>query len=222
MMQNLLNFDNLNIYQMTLFIIGCVFWLLTYLIYIKNIRSKQFVEIPLIVVCLNIAWEFIWSFVFGKSVGDYIGNALQFGYSLWFFFDCFIFWGILKYGYKQFQNPFFRENAKMIAILTTLFGLVFFYTFNISGYDTEIGTISAYLDNIMISALYILLFINQSDKSLFSKHVAWYKMLGTGLISAALVWHWIDNYFLMFITSVVLILDIYYIYIVYRKKGSSI
>jgi hypothetical protein len=203
---------------MGLFIIGCVFWLLTYIIYIKNIFVHKFVEIPLIVVCLNIAWEFIWSFVFGSSVGDYLGKAIQIGYSLWFFFDCVIFYGILRYGYKQFQTEFFIENAKAIAIMTAIFGLIFFYTFNLAGYDTEIGTISAYLDNIMISSLYIFLFINHKEKALFSYQVAWYKMLGTGLISVALVWHWNDNYFLMFITTVVLLLDIYYIYIVHKSR----
>ncbi|MBS4001696.1 MAG: hypothetical protein KGZ71_14560 [Desulfobulbaceae bacterium] len=221
-MDNLLNLQNLNLSQMILFIIGCIFWLLTYIIYIKNIKSKQFVEIPLIVVSLNIAWEFIWSFPFGSSVGDYMGTSIQIGYSLWFFFDCFIFWGILKYGYKQFQNQFFRDNSKIIAIITVIFGLIFFYTFKNAGYDTEIGTISAYLDNIMISALYIFLFVNQDDKSLFSIQVAWYKMLGTGLISVALVWHWNENYFLMFITTVVLLLDIYYLFIVHKSRKSPI
>lgn len=221
-MDNLLNLQNLNLSQMILFIIGCIFWLLTYIIYIKNIKSKQFVEIPLIVVSLNIAWEFIWSFPFGSSVGNYMGTSIQIGYSLWFFFDCFIFWGILKYGYKQFQNPFFRDNSKIIAIITVIFGLIFFYTFKNAGYDTEIGTISAYLDNIMISALYIFLFVNQDDKSLFSIQVAWYKMLGTGLISVALVWHWNENYFLMFITTVVLLLDIYYLFIVHKSRKSPI
>ncbi|MBX3042157.1 MAG: hypothetical protein KIT33_15870 [Candidatus Kapabacteria bacterium] len=221
-MSDLLNLENLNTFQMTLFIIGCIFWLLTYIIYIKNIRTKKFVEIPLIVVSLNIAWEFIWSFPFGSSVGNYMGSAIQIGYGLWFVLDCFIFWGILKYGYKQFNNPFFQKNYKIMAILTVIFGLIFFYTFNISGYDTEIGTISAYLDNLLISGLYIFLFVNQSDKSLFSYQVAWYKMLGTGLISVALVLHWSENYFLMFVTSVVLLLDIYYIYIVSRSHRKEL
>lgn len=205
---------------MTLFIIGCVFWLFTYLTYINHIRKKKFVEIPLIVVALNIAWEFIWSFPFGASVGEYLGSGLQIGYGLWFFFDCYIFYGILKYGHKQFQTPFFRDNSKLIAILTLIFGLVLFYTFNISGYDTQIGTISAYFDNVMISSLYIFLFVSHPDKHLFSYPVAWYKMLGTGLISVALVWHWNDNYLLIVLTSAVLILDIYYIYI-FRKMRTK-
>ncbi len=217
-MDNLLNLNNLNPYQMTLFVAGCVFWIFIYVIYIKEIRNKQYVEIPLIVVCLNIAWEFIWSFPFGSSVGNYLGTALQAGYTMWFILDCFIFWGILKYGYKQFQNPFFRDNSKTIAVFTAFFGLIFFYTFNLAGYDTEIGTISAYLDNIMISALYVFSFIDSKNKSLFSYKIAWYKMLGTGLISVALVWHWNTNYFLILTTSVVLLLDIYYIYIIKRIK----
>jgi len=181
-MNNLINLENLNLYQMILFSIGSVFWLLTYITYIKHIRKNKFVEIPLIVVALNIAWEFIWSFPFGSSVSNYLGTGLQVGYSLWFFFDCYIFYGILKYGYKQFQTPFFRDNSKAIAILTVIFGLFFFYTFNIAGYDTEIGTISAYIDNVLISALYIMLFVSHPDKKLFSYPIAWYKLLGTGLI----------------------------------------
>jgi len=217
-MGNLINLNNLNIFEMSLFGVGCIFWLITYIIYIKNIRKHQFVEIPFMVVCFNIAWEFIWSFPFGNIVGNYMGLSIQLGYSLWFLFDCFIFYGLLKYGYKQFDLPFLIKNSKLIAILTVLFGLGFFYTFNLSGYDTEIGTISAYLDNLAISSAYILLFLKQKDKSLFSYGVAWYKMLGTGLISIALVLHWSENYFLIFVTSVVLILDISYIIIFKNHK----
>jgi hypothetical protein len=217
-MNKIISLDNLNLIQMTLFIVGCVFWLLTYIVYIKNIRKKQFVEIPLIVVSLNISWEFIWSFPFGSSVAQYLGSALQIGYILWFFFDCYIFWGVLKYGDKQFQNPFFKKNSKAIAILTAIYGLIFYYTFNISGYDTPIGTISAYLDNVTISALYIFLFINHPDKSLFSYNVSWFKMIGTTCISVALAWHWSSNYLLLFLTSLVLLLDIYYIYISHKSR----
>ena len=217
-MNKIITLDNLNIIQMSLFLIGCVFWLITYIIYAKNIRKHQFVEIPLIVVSLNIAWEFIWSFPFGRSVANYMGIAILVGYALWFFFDCYIFWGTLKYGYKQFQNPFFRKNAKLIAIFTALMGLIFYYTFNISGYDTPIGTMSAYLDNVMISSLYIFLFISYPDKSVFSYSVSWYKMLGTALISVSLVWHWSSNYLLIFLTSTVFLLDIYFIYISHQAR----
>lgn len=204
---------------MSLFGVGCVFWLITYITYIKNIFKHKFVEIPFLVVCLNISWEFIWSFVFGDSVGAYLGLALQIGYGLWFLFDCVIFYGLWKYGHKQFKMPFMRDNAKLWAALFVIFGLIFFYTFNLSGYDTEIGTISAYLDNLVISSAYIILFLNTENKQLFSKGVAWYKMLGTGLISVSLVMHWSENYFLMFITSVVLVLDIYYITVVNKYRN---
>lgn len=217
-MSNLINLDHLNAIQMVLFLLGGVFWLLIYIIYVKSIFKDKFLEIPLIVISLNISWEFIWSFPLGDSVSNYMGNLIQICYNLWFILDCIIFWGILKYGYKQFDNPYFIKNYKIIAILTLIFGLVFYYTFYLAGYDTPIGTISAYLDNVLISALYIFLFINKNDVSKFSYSVAWYKMLGTGLISIALVWHWSDNYFLMFITFSVFLLDIYYIILFHQKR----
>lgn len=210
-MNKWINLEHLNEFQMILFGIGCVFWLITYITYIRNIFKFKYVEIPFIVVCLNISWEFIWSFPFGDSVGNYLGQALQIGYMFWFFFDCVIFYGLMRFGYKQFDSDYLRNNSKLLGIALFLFGLGFFYTFNLSGYDTEIGTISAYLDNLVISSSYILLYRKTADKSLFSYGVAWYKMLGTGLISVALVLHWSENYFLWFITSICLILDVYYI-----------
>lgn len=79
---NWLSFEHLNVLEMSLFFLGCVFWLLTYYVYIKGIVKNHFIEIPYIVVCMNIAWEFVWSFVFGESVRNYLGLSLQIGYAL--------------------------------------------------------------------------------------------------------------------------------------------
>ncbi|MCX6147727.1 MAG: hypothetical protein NTW25_10855 [Candidatus Kapabacteria bacterium] len=211
-----INLTHLNIWEMSLFGAGCFFWLLTYYIYIKNIIKIQFVEIPFIVVCMNIAWEFVWSFVFGESVKNYIGFALQIGYALWFFFDCFIFYGLYKYGYKQFKMPFLIENSKLMSFVFVAFFIMFFITMNLSGYDTPIGTISAYIDNIVISSAYIFLYLQSDSKHLFSKSVSWFKFLGTALISVALVLHWNHNVFLIFMTAIVFILDVYYLYILHK------
>ena len=94
--------------------------------------------------------------------------------------------------------------------------VIFFITLKISGYDTPIGSISAYLDNLVISAGYILLFLQSDNKQLFSKSVSWYKMLGTAMISIALDLHWPQNYFLIYMTIVVFILDVLYL-IIFNK-----
>lgn len=186
---NWLSFEHLNVLEMSLFFLGCVFWLLTYYVYIKGIVKNHFIEIPYIVVCMNIAWEFVWSFVFGESVRNYLGLSLQIGYALWFFFDCFIFYGLIKYGYKQFKLPFLVKHNRILAFVLVAFFILFFITMNMSGYDTPIGTISAYIDNIVISSAYIFLYLQSDQKHLFSKGVSWFKFLGTGLISLALVLH---------------------------------
>ena len=218
MENQLINNTNLSDFQLILFGIGCVFWAFTYIIYIQHIRKNKFIEIPIIVVAFNIAWEFVWSFLFGDSVGAYLGNLMMWGYMLWFFFDCYIFWGALKYGGEQMKNDFWKNNVKIYLPIIAISSAILFYGFKISGYDNEIGTISAYIDNIAISGFYIVLFVGSNHKEKFSKYVAWFKMLGTGLISLALVLHWIENVFLIIITSIVLILDIIYLIILNRNQ----
>jgi hypothetical protein len=219
-MDNLINTQHMSIELVSIFGIGCVFWLLAYFIYVRNIIKIKYVEIPALVVCFNIAWEFVWSFVYGYKVGAYLGNLLWIGYAFWFFVDCFIFYGLMKYGSKQIRTPEFQKHFKPIMIVITLLSFVFFILFYSSGYDTEIGTISAYLDNLFISGLYIVLIFNEKDIRLFSKSVAWYKMLGTGLISLSLCIHWSNNHLLIFMCSVVLLLDLIYIFIFNRKLKS--
>ncbi len=218
---NWLSFEHLNVLQMTLFFTGCFFWLLTYYVYIKNIVKNQFLEIPYIVVCMNIAWEFVWSFLFGDSVRNYLGLSMQIGYALWFFFDCFIFYGLLKYGHKQFKLPFLIKHNRILAFVFAIFFILFFYFMNVSGYDTPIGTISAYIDNIVISAAYIFLYLQSDQKHLFSKSVSWFKFIGTGLISLALVMHWNQNKFLILMTSAVFLLDVSYLFIMKKYPAEK-
>ncbi len=212
-----INLTHLNLFEMILFGLGCFFWLLTYYIYIRNLIKTQFLEIPFIVVCMNIAWEFVWSMVFGDSVRNYMGFAMQIGYALWFFFDCYIFYGLYKYGYKQFKLPYLIKHSKKLAFIYAIFFGFLFYFMNISGYDTPIGTISAYLDNIVISSAYIFIFLQSDNKHLFSKSVSWYKFIGTALISIALDLHWSHNFFLIYMTIAVFILDVYYLYIFHKE-----
>ena len=78
--------------MLLLFGVGCFFWVVAYVGTLLTIRSRRYVEIPAAAVVANIAWEFVWGFVFQTDMG----MLFQWGYRIWFFLDVFITWSLFK------------------------------------------------------------------------------------------------------------------------------
>ncbi len=210
-----LNLDYYTPLQLILFGIGAVFWLVNYAYIIKNIIKHKFVEMPAAVLCANFTWEFLWGFVFEQNMGAVLGI----GYKLWFVLDIFIVYSFYKYGNKQVTKPFipYFKELFSFALVSWLIVLYFFYKNN---YDNPIGANSAYVINILISSLYVLMFIRLEDKSVLSFTTAWTKCIGTAMISLMCILRWPENTWLISMCLVCFLLDIYYIYIF--KKAKSI
>jgi len=157
---------------------------------------------PAGVLCANITWEFLWAFVFTQNMGEVIGI----GYKLWFFFDVYVVYNFYRYGYKQIQVsmlPYF----KWVFSLSLIAWLVVQYFYIKDGFDNPIGANSAYIINILISSLYIFLFLRLEDKSLISFTAAWARGLGTGLISVMCILKWPENHWLTCMCIICFLLD---------------
>lgn len=199
-----------------LFAVGCLGWVVAYIAVLGNVRKYRFVEIPAGAVVANVAWEFVWGFMYRTDMG----LLFVWGYRIWFFLDIFIVYMLFKYGWKQLDStllkPLFRPGA---AFGIVAWGVALYY-FVGEGYDTGYGAISGYILNVMMSALYIVLIVKHADKiESFSGVVAWSKMLGTALLS---VFNFIvrpDDYLLMTLYTVTFVLDVLYI-VIYQSLSS--
>ena len=69
--------------QLIFLALGFFFWILTYKEVIQGIRKYKIVEIPMVVVALDIAWEFNWAFILEND----LGKAFAWGCAIWFFLD---------------------------------------------------------------------------------------------------------------------------------------
>jgi len=195
--------------------LGCLLWVFTYIKVIHAIRKNAFIEIPLIAVTANFAWEFLWSFVFITDMG----LLYVWGYRLWFFLDCFIVYGLFKDGYKQIETPSIRKYASHIIALA-IAGWVFMVYYYIKIYDEPVshnGVFSGYILNVMMSALYIPIMLRMGATWQFSKWAAWFKGVGTLLITVFCFLRY-DDGFLLSMCIVTTLLDATYIYLVMRKK----
>ena len=202
-----------------LFGIGCFGWVVSYIAVLRMVRRNQFVEIPAGAVVANVAWEFVWGFVYTTNMG----MLFAWGYRIWFFLDVFIVYMLFKHGWKQLDSkllvPFFRPGAAF-GIAAWTIGLYYFIR---EGYDTPYGAISGYILNVMMSALYVVLIVKHADKiAWFSGVVAWSKMLGTALLS---VFNFIvrpEDYLLMTLYTVTFVLDVLYIAVFRTLKARAV
>lgn len=195
---------------------GFIFWVAAYYYILKGIRKWKIVEIPMVVVALDIAWEFDWAFLLESD----LGLIFNFGCAIWFFMDIFINYYTLKYGKKLVTNQAIKKYYYYIYAFILIGGLLLTYFMRETAEDNGLGIVSAYLINIMISSLYLYQLVSWPELRGrgFSYSVAWLKGLGTGSITIAVYLHWNHNPFLITICTLVLIMDIVYIYMYKHYK----
>ena len=197
------------------FAAGCLLWAVSYIIVIKRAVKSKFVEIPILAVCCNFAWETLWSWCFITNMGPFY----LWGYRIWFFLDIFIVYLIFRYGAKQLLLAALKKYFHLIFIfsLACCFLLLYYY---IDIYDRPIshmGAYSGYIANILMSALYIPLLIGKGKTGAFSYLVAWCKGVGTFLITIFCFLKFSDP-FLLSMCGVTTVLDATYIFIFTKNR----
>ena len=146
--------------MLLLFGVGCFFWVVAYVGTLLTIRSRRYVEIPAAAVVANIAWEFVWGFVFQTDMG----MLFQWGYRIWFFLDVFITWSLFRYGPQQIVNATLRRWFAPAAAFGIAAWTAMLYFFVKQNFDLPYGGTSGYILNVMMSALYIIL-LAQPERS---------------------------------------------------------
>lgn len=216
-MHTLFNLDDYTITQHFLFAIGAFLWVVAYVKLIFRFKKIQFIEIPLIAICANFSWEFLWGFVFKTNMGTFY----QWGYRLWFILDIFIVYALFKYGKNQFTLPQLKGKALSFILFGMASWAAFLYFF-IDEYDlemTHMGAFSGYILNTMMSALYPVLFLKLNQPKLFSRLAGWSKGVGTFLISIFCFLKFPEYGWLLVMCVVTTLLDAWYIFLIETNRS---
>jgi hypothetical protein len=212
---NLINFTDYSKLDIALILAGTIMWILAYAFIIRNAIRNKFVEMPAPAAASNLAWEFVWGFLLVTN----LGLLFQWGLRIWFFMDVIIFYFVLRYGSKQYNSDVFKKNFLWSEILLLLIWIPAFYYFYHEGYDTLMGTTSAYMITIVMAMLFITNFVNARNKSYFSKEVAVSKFLGNTLMTIFVFIHHSQGLiFVKLMTIAVLFLNILYVIMVFKNK----
>jgi hypothetical protein len=155
--------------------VGGICWILTYILIIsKGFKDKTY-GMPLIALCANISWEFIFSFVLPSTPPQLFINYL------WFGLDIIIVIQFLKYGKNEFLNlSSLKLYSIFIVLIVSEFSVILFGTITIGEFQ---GAYSAFGQNLLMSILFIIMFFNRNSLRGQSFYIAVFKMLGTGLTS---------------------------------------
>lgn len=198
--------------------LGCLLWVLAYGIYIRNIFTLKYVEMPVFAGCCDVAWEFVWSFLAQNDMGMIFQGANY----VWFFLDAgLIFsYGVLFLGAKQLTVPqlaprhIFIPACLFIAVLA---GAATYYM-HVQGLDNSVGGRSAYLIQLSISFLYIPLMLRQPTLEYFSFNANWMRAAGSALVVVFFFLHYPDDRFLQTIGCSAAIVDAVFLYLFVQKR----
>jgi hypothetical protein len=177
--------------------LGCVFWLLAYVVLVVRIVRMRFVEMPAMVAGANFGWEIVWSLCFHPS-WMYAGAALL---------DVFIFWSLLRFGTRQFTSEPRRRVFQGLCALNLLIWLVVCYSARAEGLDDELGARSGYVINVILSYTSLTLMLRLSSVYRFSSALGLFRALGTGFISVSIVLIYPDSRFLHVLCAACAVLD---------------
>lgn len=216
MNQPLINFQDYPLSGLIFNGVGCLFWVIAYVVLVWEIRKKKFVEMPAYIAGANIGWEFVWSFFYHPDTG--LLYALS--YIAAFLLDCYIFWATLKYGTKQPMNEASKKHFAFFCIVNFLFWIAFNYLFRAEGYDTSIGANSGYIINAILSLQCLFLLFQTQDTGRFSMLLAWSRMLGTGLITVSMFIFYPENHLVQLLGVACLVVDNVFIYVLWKRHGT--
>ena len=198
-------------------IIGAIsdtFWISTYILVIRRCFIDKTFGIPLIALCTNTSWEFIFSFIFPYDTAQLYVNIV------WFLLDLVILYQYIKFGKKDFK--IFPESLfypMLVIIFVFSFGAIIAITYEFNDFY---GNYSAFADNMIMSILFVWMLFTRNSIEGQSIYIAASKFLGTllGFIAVYLLFL-PSSIFLDFLYSSIFVFDIIYLTCVYLKHQEN-
>ena len=161
----------------TLMLGSGAFWTLTYVLIIRRGFLDRTYGMPLVALCANISWEFIFSFLYPHGPVQRPVNIV------WFSLDLVILFQLLSYGPREFVVLSKRAFYTMFGLaLATSFCAVLSVTYEFDDWD---GAYSAFGQNLLMSVLFLTMLRARGSPRGQSVSIALSKMLGTGMASVA-------------------------------------
>ena len=156
-----------------LLVTGDVLWVIVYILLIKRGFQDRTYGMPMVALCANISWEFIFSFVHPDSPPQHWIDVV------WFTLDTIILFQFLYFGKSAFVNLSKKLfYPTFLLTLVTSFCCIILITNEFSDWG---GAYTAFGQNLMMSILFIDMLLRRNTLLGQSIFIALFKMMGTAL-----------------------------------------
>lgn len=161
--------------KLILTVVSGICWTVVYIEGIRlGFKDKSY-AIPFYALALNIAWELLHA-IFGFRAGVSVQTIIN---AVWFTFDVGIIYTYFKYGRKYFPRHLPASSFIGWSILGIVTALFVEYGF-IREFGVAVGAgYSAFLQNLLMSVLFIDMFVRRGSSEGQSLSIAVSKWLGT-------------------------------------------
>ena len=191
------------------------FWTFTYVLMIRRGFLDKTYGMPLVALCTNVSWEFIFSFLYPHGPVQRPVNIV------WFSLDLVILFQLLGYGPREFNDLSKRVFYAMFGlVLVTSLCAVVSVTYEFDDWD---GAYSAFGQNLLMSVLFLAMLRARGSPRGQSVMIALSKTLGTGLASVAFYLYSPlsqGSVLLPFLYVAILAFDLMYVFAMVRTQNT--
>lgn len=157
--------------------IGCVFWIVAYVLIIIKAQKDKSYGLPLVAICLNFTWEVLAAVFIENPV--WLWHIIE---AIWMVVDVAILLQLLVYGKNQMMIGGLNRYFYPIVVVCLTLGFIGQYLFK-DFFEDPLLFIDAFIINLVMSGLFILLALKRPNGRGLSYGGAWFKWLGTAFTS---------------------------------------
>jgi len=191
-------------------------WTLVYiLIIVRSYRDKTY-GMPYWALAFNFSWELIFSFLLSSNLPE---HQLQIIINrVWLAFDVFILVAYFRYGKKEWPSTVPRSLFIPYSVLVLVVGFFFVYLISVE-LDHSRGKYAAFIQNLMMSWLFIAMLNRRRNTSGQSIGIASFKLIGT--LAPTLIYGLKSN-FVLFLGLSCFIADLIYLLLLIGIRRNQI
>lgn len=184
-------------------------WSIVYILIIRQGLRDKFSGMPMIAMCANISWEFIFSFICPHIGLQGIIDLI------WLALDVIILIQYLKYGRKEFTEklPVYYFYPALFITAAVSFSIILT---TIPEFNDFEGKYAAFAQNLMMSCLFIPLLLKRGNSKGQSIYIAVIKMIGS-LIPAIAFFIYFRSELITILSASTLVFDLIYIVMLFNQ-----
>lgn len=193
-----------------------ILWLIAYILIIKRGFQDKIYGMPMVALCANLSWEFIFTVIYPHHMPQLTVNCL------WLLFDLVILFQFLKFGKKEipeFLDKKFFFPLLAISLLVAFCGIMAITT-EFTDFD---GKYAAFGQNLLMSILFIHMLAKRKSLQGQSLYIGIFKFTGTLMASLQFYLWYPTSVLLIFFYITIILFDILYIVLIlYLAKKENI